>query len=74
MPPKLLRLNEAYYAFTKMKNRAGESDSMSFEIRSSVLKGYALSLTLFNCIIYLTVCHALQHYPVVRIKTRPMAS
>ncbi len=74
MPSKPLRLNEAYYAFSKMKNRAGESDSMSFEIRSSVLIGYALSLTLFNCIIYLTVCHALQHYPVVRSRTRPMAS
>ncbi len=41
LPPKLLRLNKAYYALTKMKVRASGSDSMSFEIRSGVRQGCA---------------------------------
>ncbi len=36
MPPKLLRLIKAYYSSTKMKVRASGSDSIPFEIRSSV--------------------------------------
>ncbi len=51
MPPKLLRLFKAYYALTKMKVRANGCDSMPFEIRSGVRKGWALSPTLFSYII-----------------------
>ncbi len=36
MPPKLLRLIKAYYALTRMKVGASESDSAPFEIRSGV--------------------------------------
>ncbi len=39
MPPKLLRLIKAFYSSTKMKVRAGGSDTMSFKIRSSVRRG-----------------------------------
>ncbi len=51
VPPKLLRLIKAYYALTKMKVRASGHDSMPFEIRSGVRKGWALSPTLFSFII-----------------------
>ncbi len=39
MPPKLLRLIKAFYSSTKMKVRASGSDTMPFEIRSSVRRG-----------------------------------
>ncbi len=45
MPPKLLRLIKAHYSSTKMKVRAGGSDSMPFETRSGVRQGCALSPT-----------------------------
>ncbi len=48
MPPKLLRLIKTCYASTKIKASASGSDSMSFEIRSGVRQGCALSPTFFN--------------------------
>ncbi len=48
MPPKLLKLIRAYYASTKMKVRAGGSNSMPFEIRSGDQQGSALSPTLYK--------------------------
>ncbi len=67
MPPKLLRLIEAYYSSTKMKIRASGSDSMPFEIRSGVRQGCGLSPTLFNYIIDWILGQALQDYPGVQV-------
>ncbi len=65
-PPNLLRLNMAYYAYTKIKVRASEVDSISFEFRSGVRKGCALSPQPSNYIIDLILVQALQDYPGVQ--------
>ncbi len=67
LPPKLLRLNKANYASTKMKVRANGSDSMSLEIRSGVRQGRAFPPSLFNYIIDWILGQALQDYLRVQV-------
>ncbi len=67
IPPKLLRLIKAHYSSTKIKVRATGSDSMSFEIRSGVRQGCALSHTHFNYTIDWILGQALQDYPGVQV-------
>ncbi len=72
--PKFLSLIKAYYASTKKKIRASESDSLSFEIRSDVQRGCAFSPTLFNYVIDLILNRAFQGYPGVQVGTKVHAS
>ncbi len=67
MPPKLLRLIKAYYSSTKMKVWASGSDSMLFEVRSSVRQVCALSPPLYICIIDCILGKVLQNYPGVHV-------
>ncbi len=67
MPPNLLRLIKVYYSSTRMNVRANGSDSMPFEIRSSVRQGCGISPTLFNYIINWILGKALQNYPGVQV-------
>ncbi len=62
-----LRLIKAYYSSTKITVRASASDSMSFEIRSGVRQGCALSPDFFNYIIDCILGQALQNYPGVQV-------
>ncbi len=71
VPAKLFRLIKAYYPSTKAKVRVswGGGESLSFEMRSGIRHGFALSPARFYYIINWILCQALQGHPGVQIST-----
>lgn len=67
IPVKLLRLIQGYYRSTRVRMRAYGSESETFEVRSGVRQGCALSPTLFNYAIDHILNTALHGFEGVRV-------
>ena len=62
MPAKLLRLIQAYYRVTRARVRAYGEESATFEVKTGVRQGCALSPILFNYVIDYILNEALQDF------------
>ena len=67
MPEKLLRLVKGYYQSTRARIRAYGEESETFEVKTGVGQGCALSPTLFNYAIDYILDRALQDYAGVEV-------
>ena len=67
MPEKLLRLIKGYYQSTRTRVRAYGEETETFEVKTGVQQGCALTSTLFNYTIDYILDRARQDYAGVEV-------